>query len=145
MIIKFEKIGLNEEGNTVNIIGDLGINIKMSILQLAKVWETDKSVMSKLENNFGSNELENQCKETRDLIKKFPDIKFDEKEIKFDDISFRETKEENIRIYAEDIVGWNNEGITIEMSKKIYDENLDRKEFFMILIPNGIKLEIKKK
>jgi len=151
MIIGFKKMSLNEEGNTVKIIGEVvnppkkyndEISIEMSILQLAKVWSTDRRKVSKVENGFGAGELEDECEETKEEVKNFPNIEFWNKEIKFDFINITGTaKEKNMHICAEDISGWSNEGIRIEMPKKIYDAELNDKEFELILTPASIILK----
>jgi hypothetical protein len=145
MKIDFKKIELSKDKNSVEITGTQDTKIKMSILQLARIWGSDRKITDEAVFHFGSEKLEMQCNETRELIKKFPNIKLEEKEIKISFVDILTKDNKTLKIFGEDICGWNNEGIKIEMSKKIYDENLDGKEFSMILMPNGIKLEIKKK
>lgn len=151
MIIKFKKINSIEYGRTVEIIGKVRgyneeIKIEMSILQLAKVWRTDKKVVSNVENDFGSMEYEDKCEETRKKVTKFPDVKIRDRKIEMGYTSMNKlNNKDNVNIYGEDdIVGWDNEGIRIEIPKKIYDEELNGKEFEVILTPFEILLKVKK-
>ena len=166
MIIEFKKMELKENsiGKTVQIEGQIvnpsgfkdKILIEMSILQLAKIWNTDKKIVTKLKNDFGSPELEDQCEKTKEKIRKFPNVEFLDKEIKIDDVYLessvkydntknnQEIKERIIKIFVEDIVGWGNEGIRMDLPKEIYDKAINRKEFKFILTPTLIKLEVTK-
>ena len=72
--------------------------IKMSILQLAKIWGTDRISVSEVEDSFGSDELEDKCDETREEVKKFPDFEFWNKEIKIEDVSVSSDKNNKINV-----------------------------------------------
>lgn len=153
---------LKEDSRTVQIEGEIvnpfkiykeKINIEMSILQLAKVWGTDRKAVSKVENEFGSEELEDLCEETKEEIKNFP-IEFWNKEIKCgyvnttdktNDRDSPDMKTQIVRIYGEDLCGWDNEGILVEIPKEIYDKELKGKKIEMILEPVLIKLRENKK
>jgi hypothetical protein len=157
MEIKFKKMELKDDEITVKIIGEAfghKINMKISILQLAKIFGTDQKVGEECESiGFGSFELEEKCEETRELIKKFPNIINGwTKEIKFDYVSVEDglwkdrSKDPNIIwIFAEDLVGWDNEGILIDFPKEIYDKMLKGKEFEVFVRPLSLVLSIKDK
>ncbi|MGD9276800.1 MAG: hypothetical protein PVJ67_06535 [Candidatus Pacearchaeota archaeon] len=151
MIIEFKKMKLNGENMQVKILGESvssnshgeKVDISMSILQLAKVWGTDREV-SDLENGFGSWELEKQCEETKKLINKFPEVKFWDKEVECYESKIGGKNGDNIEILGEDISGWNGEGISIEMPFEVYDKEINGKDFDIILTPFTIILRIKK-
>ena len=82
MKIDFKQMKLLEDNITVKIIGDYLKNkiiIKLSILQIAKIFGTDKKIIDKLD--FGSIEDEYKCDETREYVKKFPNIDVLDREI----------------------------------------------------------------
>jgi len=144
--IEFKSMKLSEDGRTVIIKGVcLGhhTKIEISILQLAKIFGTDRKVGNKLsEIGFGSEELEDECDETRDYVKKFPEITVWERELEFPEVSVedeswaeRSTDPEIIWIHAEDIKGWSNEGLRIDFPKKIYDSELKGKNFGVYATP----------
>mgnify|MGYP001573041172 FL=1 len=153
MIIEFKKMKLIEERRSVEIIGKIieisktlyknkKAIITMSILQLAKIWGADKENVSDADNNFGSEKLENQCDETRELVNKFPDVKFGNKEIECQDNTIISDKDNNkIDLLGEDISGWENEGVLVRIPKEIYDKELDEKSFKLILTPTFIKVK----
>jgi hypothetical protein len=126
--------------------------IELSILQLAKIFGSDTKVISEIENKFGTDEYEDKCAETRQLVKEFPKIKANNKELEFFDNTVSSTnedleflkkfpiKEESIRLYGEDIGGWNNEGIRIRIPKVLYNQFLANKQFKIIAEPFKIKL-----
>jgi uncharacterized secreted protein with C-terminal beta-propeller domain len=143
MKIDFKKIKLSKDKNSVEITGTPDTKIKMSILQLARIWGLDKKITEEALFHFGSEKLEMQCNETRELIKKFPKIKLEGREMKISSVDILTKDDKILKIIGEDLCGWNNEGIKIEMSKKIYDKNLDGKEFSMRLNPKEIELRIK--
>lgn len=143
-----------ENQNTVKIIGDcLGHHVTMniSILQLAKIFGTDKEVGGELGNDFGTEEYEDKCDETREYVKKFPEINVWNKELEFNYISVenegwakKSTNPETIGIYAEDIVGWNNEGLRIDFPKEIYNQKLKEKKFRVFVSPFSVELILEK-
>lgn len=162
-IITSRKMKLLENQNTVKIIGDCfghQVTMEISILQLAKIFGTDKEISQKVETDFGSTEYEDKCDETREYVKKFPEIEVWDKELEFGYVSvedqkwvkeFRENKfqeksinPKTIGIYAEDIVGWDNEGIRIDFPKEIYDKELKDKKFKVFVSPFYVDLRIKK-
>ncbi len=154
MEIPFKEMKLDNDGITVRIIGEAfgyKIPMKVSILQLAKIFGADKEVGEECESiGFGSEELEEKCEETRKLIEKFPNIKVWNNEVKFDYSSVEDSswksKSSNpniIWVYAEDIVGWNNEGILIDFPKELYDKRLKGKNFEVFVKPFSVKFEIK--
>ena len=161
--ITFKKMELLENHNTVKIVGDCfghQVTMEISILQLAKIFGTDKEISQEVENDFGSTEYEDKCDETREYVKKFPEIKVWNNELEFGYVSvedqkwvkeFRENKfqeksinPKTIGIYAEDIVGWDNEGIRIDFPKEIYDKDLKGKEFRVFVSPFSVDLRIDK-
>ena len=156
MIIEFKKMKLIEEGRSVEIIGKImeiskapyknkKAIITMSILQLAKIWGTDRENTSDADNNFGSEKLEDKCDKTRELVNKFPDVKFCNKEIECQDNTIISDKDnDKIGLLGEDISGWGNEGVLVRITKKIYDKELDGKSFKLILTPTFIKVKEEK-
>jgi hypothetical protein len=147
--IEFKKMKLKEDNVTVEIIGDCfghKINIELSILQLAKIFGADKDIGAKLQTEgFGSEELEKQCNETRELIEKFPDIKYWNNKVEFTDPSVSNWEQENnkefIGIFAEDLCGWSNEGIGIKFPTKLYDEIFKEKSIQKLSCePSGITI-----
>ncbi len=137
MKIEFRKISLKDDKRTVLIIGDYkgnSIQIRMSILQLAKLFGVDKEVMKNL--IFGSEELEDRCEEVKKLIKKFPYIEVKEQQLDFERYSIIDEttdidspEKEFVSVFVEDIVGWGNEGIRINIPKEIYDSKLEKKKY----------------
>jgi hypothetical protein len=148
LTILIKKTRLLKNKTTVKIIGETtspscyGQEIKadLSILQLAKVWGTDRKIADELSSTgFGSHKLEDKCTETKNLIKKFPNISLWNKKTKFDYVKLTDSKK---MIYAEDIVGWNNEGIRIKISKKIHDylSEKSNKKLSLYMTPFKIKI-----
>ncbi len=155
MKIPFKEMKLDDDGIKVRIIGEAfgyKIPMKVSILQLAKIFGRDKEVVEECgKAGFGSEELEEKCEETRGLIEKFPDIKVWDNKLKFDYVSVEDNswkrKSSNpdvIQVYAEDLVGWNNEGILIALPKELYDKELRGKQFEMFVKPFLAEFDIKK-
>ena len=130
---------MQDDERTVLIIGDYNnfeIKIKMSVLQLAAIWGTDKNVIKELDRGFGSEELEDRCEEVRNLIKKFPNVKVEHNKLVFDSYSFidetidRASPEKKfVSIFIEDIVGWGNEGIEIKIPKDLYCSKFEKKKY----------------
>jgi hypothetical protein len=149
IITKITSMKLKEsDDNIVQIIGicqEQEAKAELSVLQLAKIFGSDKKVISEVENDFGSVEYEDKCEEIKALIKSFPNIKTAEKEIEFDYVSIGNIKENAIEIYAEDIVGWNNEGLRIDFPFEIYDKYLQGKKFKVFMTSNKIKFIIEDK
>jgi len=148
IIIKFKSMKLREDKRTVEILGDYNgkeVIIELSVLQLAKFWNTDKEVLKKLEKSgWGSEELEDECKETRELVEKYPNIKVEWKPlvIKPPRNGVNWNKEKDIMCaWAIDISGWKNEGIGIIFPLPLYPEELDN-EFIFSLFFDRIELEI---
>jgi plasmid maintenance system antidote protein VapI len=86
---------LLENQNTVKIIGDCfghQVTMEISRLQLAKIFGTNKEVLKKVENDFGSKEYEDRCEETREYVKKFPEIKVWNNELGFGYVSVEDQK-----------------------------------------------------
>ena len=141
----FRSMRLLDDMNTVKIIGDcLGhrVTIKISVLQLAKIFGTDKEVVQEVGDGFGSEEYEDRCDETREHIKRFPEIDVLRDELEFGYVSVedetwakRSADPQTIGIYAEDIVGWGNEGIRIDFPKEIFNHKLKGKKFRVLVSP----------
>ena len=153
MEISFKEMKLDNDEITVKTTGEAfgyKIPIKLSILQLAKIFGTDREVGEECESiGFGSQELEEKCEETKELIKKFPDIRVWNNEVKFDYTSVEEISRKSvssnpnvIQIYAEDIVGWNNEGILTDFPKELYDKELKCKKFEVSVKPFSVIFDI---
>lgn len=154
---------LLENQNTVKVIGDCfghQVIMEILILQLAKIFGTDKEVLKEVENDFGSTEYEDRCDETREYVKKFPEIKVWNNKLEFDYVSVEDQKwvkesrenkfqeklinPETIGIYAEDIVGWGNEGIRIDFPRELYDKELKDKKFGVFVSPFSVDLRLNK-
>lgn len=135
---------LSEDRNTVKIVGECSghkVRMEISILQLAKIFGTDREVGDECERiGFGSVELEDKCAETRELIKKFPDVKVWERKIEFTYVRASARDEKSVDIYAEDLVGWSNEGLRIDFPKEIFDSELKGK-FRVFATPFSVKLK----
>ncbi len=139
MKINFKKMSIEDDERTALIVGDyknVEIRIKMSVLQLAKIWGVDKNVTEELDRGFGSEELEDECEEVRALIKKFPNIKVENNKLIFDGYSFidetidRDSFEKKfVSVFVEDITGWSNEGIEIKIPKEIYYLKFGKKKY----------------
>ena len=129
------------------------MEIKLSVLQFAKVFQCDKEVLKEQEaNGWGSIELEDKCEEIREIIKKFPSGRIRKNEIKVDYVSIKDNsrdrdssdmKEKIVRIYGEDLSGWENEGIMIKFPVDSFRKDLQGKEFDFILKPDSIELRKK--
>src|SRR3989338_1115947 len=156
MVLIFKEMKLEEDEITVIIIGEAfgyKIPMKMSILQLAKIFAIDRVVGDECEStSFGSEELEDKCEETRELVRNFPNIKLWNNKIKFDYVSVTDNsndrdssdmKDKVVSIYAEDLVGWNNEGIKISFPKELYVKQLKEKKFDVFVKPFSLILKIK--
>ena len=146
---------LDDERN-VQIIGeykDEEVEIKLSVLQFAKVFQCDKEVLKEQEaNGWGSIELEDKCEEIREIIRKFPSGRIRKNEIKVDYVSIRDNsrdrdssdmKEKIVRIYGEDLSGWENEGIMINFPVDLFRKDLKGREFDFILKSDSIELRKK--
>ena len=129
------------------------IKTEISILQLAKIWETDKEVLKELRKTwFGSKELESKCLQTQKLIKKFPKIPTRNNEVSFDYTSVKDNiintdsqgkKEELVKIFAEDLNGWEGEGIIITLRKETYKKYFqNKKELWLKMSPDTIKIGV---
>ncbi len=144
--IKYNDMELLDDSKTVKIIGDYKqkeIIIKLSILQLAKVFNSDKDVLKELnETTWGSTKLEDKCDETKDLVEKFPDVDIKNNEVKVEYISLKPKSKKNsfLNIYGEDLCGWRNEGINIRFPKRFYNKELKDKDFYFILKQDSIIL-----
>lgn len=146
---------LNDE-RTVKIIGEYKnkeMEIKLSVLQLAKVFQCDKEVLKEQEEyGWGSEELEDKCEEIRDIIKKFPDVEIGNNEIEVGytslvnkslDRDSEDMKDQVVRVFGEDLCGWGNEGILIRFPVELYNQDLQGKEFDFILKQDSIELKFK--
>jgi hypothetical protein len=138
--ITFKEMSLSFDGRTVFIKGDFFgevVDVKLSVLQLAKVFGSDKIIAQEAEQNFGSEELEDKCTETRDVVKNFPNIDVWTNNVELSDcwIDSSEIDKGIIRIFGENMCGWENKGILIRMSREIYGKVLGGKDFKIILTP----------
>lgn len=151
--ITFKKMELTEDQNTVRITGDCfghEVKIELSILQLAKIFGTDREVGYEIKDDFGSTEYEDKCEETRKYVKQFPDIHVWDTEMEFGYVS---TEDESwaakskdprkIKIYAEDIVGWDNEGIRIDFPAEVFNKEIKGKKFGVFSSPFYVELKTK--
>jgi hypothetical protein len=140
--INFEKMKLSEDKRSVFIAGKsfgYSVTIKMSIIQLAKIFGTDRELSGLDYDGLVSGELEDNCKETREFVQKYPEIQVWDSFILFDSISVKEV-ENNIQIFAEDISGWDNEGIYITIPKEIFEKIVNSKILELFVDPFGIKI-----
>jgi len=152
--ITFKGMDLLKDRNTVKIIGDCFgslVVIEISILQLAKVFGTDRNIGQEIGSNFGSKEYEDKCEETREYIKKYPNVEVWDKEIEFKDVSVdienatrKSMYPETVGIYAEDIVGWDNEAVRIYFPEKVYNQTLKDKKFKVFVSPFFVEFKLNK-
>lgn len=153
--IMFKRMRILKDKRTVGIIGEYRgkeIEIELSVLQLAKVFQCDKDVLKEQERyGWGSRELEEKCEEIIDIIKRFPNVKIVENKIGVEDISvidnskikyYLNTKENIVKIFGEDLSGWENEGIKIRFPADLYRQDLEGKDFNFILKQDSIELKI---
>ncbi len=128
MKINFKDMSILENKRKVKIIGyceGISVEIELSILQLAKVFRTDRKVLKRQEKyGWGNEEFEDKCRETKKLVENYPNINILDKSIKFGQINLTQKKifydkkqKICIQIYAEDIFGWNNEGLIINFQE----------------------------
>lgn len=114
------------ENHLVRIIADwhgYQATVELSILQLAKIFGTDGEVIREL--GFGNEEYESRCDETRACVERFPNIQVADRELEFGSVTVTEhveTKPGFVQILAEDIVGWDNEGMSIEVPRVVFDQ-----------------------
>jgi hypothetical protein len=144
MKIKFEKICLSEDKRSVVINGKYKRNflkISLSILEIAKVWGTDKTIIEKVRNSFGSEEYEDGCNETREKISDFPNIKIENNLIEIDEIDLVTKDESVIKLIGEDITGWGNEGIEILIPLEAYRKLRKQNPKKMFLESKSITIE----
>src|SRR3989344_3704857 len=94
LTLPFKKMNVSDDELKVSILSEYiseEVTIKMSVLQLAKIFGVDKEVIKEMEGNkccgYGSVELEEKCKEIREVIKKFPEYSGEGKTIIIKDIS----------------------------------------------------------
>ncbi len=145
-----------EDERTVKIIGGYKneeMEIELSVLQLAKVFQCDKEVLKEQEEyGWGSEELEDKCEEIRDIIKKFPNVEIGKNEInvgytsvvnKSIDRDSEDMKNQVVRVFGEDLCGWGNEGIMIRFPVELCKQDLQGKEFDFILKQDSIELRVK--
>jgi len=137
--IIFKKMKLSEDKRTVFIDGDCygkEVKIKLSILQLAKVFGTDRELAQDVEHSFGSEEYEDGCIETRKYVEKFPKISVWDREIEFSGCGGENReKKEVILIWGEDMGGWDNEGVQITFPQELYDRILEGKDYSISMTP----------
>lgn len=144
---------LVDEDHSVLIVGQSHshtIQIKMSILQFAKICGSDGDIASDVQADFGSQEYEDKCTETKRLVTLFPTIPIWDKDLLIDEEVevFNDgipNTSETIQLVTEDIVGWDNEGILLTMPKEFY--NLHVKHLHpiqMIISPFKVFLKSKK-
>jgi hypothetical protein len=129
MKINYEKAELIEEDRTIKFVYNFKgneITVEMSILQLAKIWGTDKGLFKNFV--FGDEELEDKCVETRKLLSNFLDIKVENNKLDFNDFQLFSRSKDRSLLWVEDISGWGNEGIRIYVPIKFYDEFLKDKK-----------------
>ena len=154
MKINFKKMFMGDDERTVLIFGDYEnseIKIKMSVLQLAKIWGVDKKVLNELGEGFGSEEFEDKCEDARKLIKNFPNIKTENNRLVFESFSFIDEtidgdamEKRFVSVFVEDICGWGNEGIEMKIPKDIYYSKFGRKKYLTRVEEVNKKLTVEK-
>ena len=143
-----------DDGRTVRIKGkysDEELEIDLSVLQLAKVFQCDKEVLKELEiSGFGSEKLEDKCVEIKEVIKKFPNVEIGDFEINAGSVSEINERDrysgknyQGVWLVAEDICGWFNEGIRIRFPERLFEQELKGKAFDLILKQDSIELRPK--
>ena len=124
--VSFKEISLEHDEHSVFIKGkshNHQLQVKMSILQFAKICGTDGELAQEVEADFGSIEHEEKCIETKQLVTLFPNIPVWDKELIIEDqVTIKEnTTDKTIELTVKDIVGWSNEGITLSMPQEFYN------------------------
>ena len=113
--INIEKIEFCADNLTIMINGKYNehcININLSSLELAKLFETDLKIVEEATNKFGSNELEKNLKEIREVVEKYPNIKRTDNKIILKDVKIKKKANGSIELISEDdICGWEGEDI----------------------------------
>ena len=148
--IVFKKMELSEDKRTVKISASClkaPVEIKISILEIAKIFGTDTEIADEAENEFGSEELEEKCKETRGYVKKFPNIKSWANWVDFgiaNILSVSDSKtglasKKTVLILGENFCVWGNEGIRIKLNSEVYDNNLKGRDFKILVSPSEVK------
>jgi hypothetical protein len=134
--------------NTVEIIGEFqgqAVPIRLSILQLAKAFGTDKDVVSEVD--FGSAQLEERCTETRAIIERFPDVELNGIEVELTDIGIHQANddlhEHLIVVIGEDLYGWSGEGVQVHLPIPIYERELEGKKYRMVLKARSVDFPLK--
>lgn len=144
MKIRFINMYSND-GRTVQIVGLLNgkkIEVYLSVLQLAKIYDVDTKIVGEAEKKFGCKELEDSAYEIRDIIKNFPDVEINNnKKIILDYYINNSTSNENslyvkkrvVKVRGEDLCGWSNESVSFELPLDIYKKKLEQKSFDLFL------------
>lgn len=122
--VSFKGMSLIEDERSVLIQGksyNQSLDIKMSILQMAKVFGSDTELASEVDNDFGSEEYEDRCLETKRLVTQFPEISVWNKKLHIEnDVQVRDLDANTVQVTTQDIAGWDNEGITLSVPKAFY-------------------------
>ncbi len=140
--ILFTKMELLKDNNTVKIFGDyLGhqVSIELSILQLAKIFGTDANIVKEVD--FGTEEYEEKCIETREHIKNFPKMNVQNNILSLSNTQIKRVSENKLKMYVEDIVGWDNEGIRIEFPEDIFNQELKDGKLDVIIGSSFVELK----
>ena len=141
--INFEKMELSEDEKSVIITGECSgreVTIELSILQLAKVFGADKGLAEEVEREFGSEELEGKCEETKNLVYGFPHISVWNTSIELT-VTGEEVDGKNVIIMAEDLGGWDNQGVRIYLPIDLHSSTLKEKIYTAFISPFEITFE----
>jgi len=146
--ILFAQMELAEDGVTVRIHGDYDnekIIIELSVLQFAKICQLDKEVVERAQQEFGSHALELACEETKKAIGQFTQIEYEElfvfEKSELLEESITENHNPTISLCAEDLQGWDNEGVVVTLPLDIYEEHIEGLTFAVAM--SSKKLVIK--
>lgn len=143
MIFPFKRMNFIDCDEHFVLIWCGPVAVELSILQLAKLWQTDKKVLKLMDEQggFGSVKLEDQCKETRKLVNEFPKIKVTGESIVMNETVMRHDEDvfhnPRLKVIGEDLVGWEREGIAASLPNR----DLEGKKLKMTLRPNELVIE----
>lgn len=126
MIAKIQSMEVMGDRVTARVIAEYQgqpVTAYMSLLELAKIFETDEEVVSQADNNFGSLKLERRLSEIQSVIGKYPDVTLASNQLVLEGVKSRECSDGSIKLTCEDMVGWDGEGIKVLFSRKAFSRN----------------------
>ncbi|PIN89802.1 hypothetical protein COU61_02945 [Candidatus Pacearchaeota archaeon CG10_big_fil_rev_8_21_14_0_10_35_13] len=124
---------------TIEITGryeEKEVTLKVSTIIAAYLLGTNKEIVDKI--TFGATEAQiTNCSETRKVAEKYPLINLPEDKRELEcHVLTTEKNNGNVVIHAEDdrLCGWNNDCITVEMPKEMYEKVFGNKNDIKITL-----------